>query len=108
MVGLGVAIGVMFQFVMVLLGVPGRFTLTPRFFAACMAAGVVLVAMNHALARRVVGLQLAALTQRMRYVADVIVERPTRVTGTSAARPNAAFLWSPTTSSVRPHRPSTS
>ncbi len=74
MTGLGVAIGVMFPFVMVMLGVPSRFTLTPRFFLACVLAGVVLAGMNYALARRVVGLRLAALTQRMHYVAGVIGE----------------------------------
>ncbi len=74
MVGLGVAIGLAFPFAMVLLGVPSRFTLTPRFFAACVLAGVALAGMNNVLARRVVGLRLAILTQRMRYVANAIEE----------------------------------
>jgi diguanylate cyclase (GGDEF)-like protein len=74
MVGLGVAIGMAFPFVMILLGVPSRFTLTPPFFAACVVAGAALAALNNVLARRVVGVRLGALTQRMRYVADVIEE----------------------------------
>ena len=72
MVGLGVAIGLAFPFVMIVLGVPSRFTLRPQFFVACIVAGTVLAAVNHLLASRIVGSRLGALTQRMRYVADAI------------------------------------
>lgn len=74
MVGLGVAIGLLFPFVMIVLGVPSRFTLTPRFFVACIAAGMVLAGINLVLARSVVGSRLGVLTHRMLYVAGVIEE----------------------------------
>ena len=74
MLALGVVIGLAFPFVMILLGVPGRLTLKPRFFVACVLAGIVLAAANHLLARWVVGVRVAQLSRQMRYVADVIAE----------------------------------
>lgn len=55
MLGLGVAVGVAFPFVLPPLGIPSDLTLRPRFFAATLVAGLLMAAMNHQLARRVVG-----------------------------------------------------
>jgi two-component system cell cycle response regulator len=74
MLALGVGIGLAFPFVIIALGVPSELTLRPRFFLACVTAGVVLAAANHLLARRVVGARVGQLSRQMRYVADVIVD----------------------------------
>lgn len=68
MIGLGLAMGVVFPFFMVLMGVPAQMVLTPWFFAACMGAGFVVGAANIGLARDVVGKRLRLLAERMRVV----------------------------------------
>lgn len=72
MLALGVAVGVVFPFVLPPLGIPSDLTLRPAFFAATLVAGLLLAAMNHQLARRVVGSRLRALSGQMRHVAEVI------------------------------------
>ena len=74
MLALGVAVGVAFPFVLPPLGIPSDLTLRPTFFAATLVAGLVLAAMNHQLARRVVGSRLRALSGQMRHVAEVIAD----------------------------------
>jgi diguanylate cyclase (GGDEF)-like protein len=74
MLGLGVAVGVAFPFVLPPLGIPSDLTLRPTFFAATLVAGLMLAAMNHQLARRVVGGRLRALSGQMRHVAEVIAD----------------------------------
>ncbi|BEQ15326.1 sensor domain-containing diguanylate cyclase [Desulfoferula mesophila] len=68
MIGLGLAMGVVFPFFMVLMGVPAQMVLTPWFFAACMGAGFVVGTANIGLARGVVGKRLRLLAERMRVV----------------------------------------
>ncbi|MCB2192887.1 MAG: diguanylate cyclase [Deltaproteobacteria bacterium] len=68
MTGLGLAMGVVFPFFMVLMGVPSNLVLTFWFFAACMGAGFVVGAANIGLARGVVGNRLRLLAERMRVV----------------------------------------
>ena len=74
MLGLGVAVGVAFPFALQPLGIPRDLTLRPVFFAATLVAGLLLAAMNHQLARRVVGRRLQALSGQMRHVAEVIAD----------------------------------
>lgn len=68
MTGLGLFIGVIFPFVVVLMGVPSEMVLTPWFFAVCMTAGFIVGGANIYLARKVVGSRLRTLADRMRYV----------------------------------------
>ena len=68
MIGLGLAMGAVFPFFVVLMGVPSRMVLTPWFFAACMGAGFVVGAANIGLARNVVGKRLRLLAESMRVV----------------------------------------
>lgn len=74
MLALGVAIGVVFPFVMIPLGVPSELTLRPRFFVATVLAGLALAATNYVLAHSVVGSRVKALAQQMRHVGGVISE----------------------------------
>jgi two-component system cell cycle response regulator len=69
MIGLGLLMGVVFPFFVTLMGIPTRAVLTPWFFAACMAAGLIVGAVNIRLARVVVGRRLQVLAERMRHVA---------------------------------------
>src|SRR4051812_834287 len=59
MVGLGLMPGVAFPPMVLLLGVAdARAALTPRFFAACVAAGLMVGGVNFALSRTVIGSRL--------------------------------------------------
>jgi diguanylate cyclase (GGDEF)-like protein len=68
MIGLGMLIGVVFPFFVAAFGIPSTYVLTPWFFGACIAAGVLVGGANIALARGVVGRRLRLLAERMRYV----------------------------------------
>jgi diguanylate cyclase (GGDEF)-like protein len=73
MVGLGLLTGVAFPPMVLLLGVaPAGQALTARFFAACVAAGLMVGAVNWALSRTVIGSRLRALTERMRHIGATI------------------------------------
>lgn len=68
MVGFGILIGVVFPPFCLLLGLPSGSVLTAPFFAATLAAGVAVGAVNYALARMVVGRRFAALARGMQEV----------------------------------------
>lgn len=68
MIGLGLLIGIIFPFFVSWMGIPREFVLRPWFFAACVAAGVIVGGLNISLARVVVGQRLRTLAERMRYV----------------------------------------
>lgn len=68
MIGLGLLIGIVFPFFVSWLGIPADYVLTPWFFAACIAAGVIVGGLNITLARVVVGRRLSVLGERMRTV----------------------------------------
>ncbi|MCF8033961.1 MAG: GGDEF domain-containing protein [Desulfarculaceae bacterium] len=85
MIGLGLAMGVVFPFFVVLMGVSSEKALTPGFFAACMAAGFLVGAANIALARGVVGKRLRLLAQRMRVVENNLKQMADGVTDGCAA-----------------------
>lgn len=72
MIGLGVLIGLVFPGAVVLLGVPRDIAFQPGFFAATLAAGLMVGAINHRLARSVVGSRLRTLTDRMGHVTEVL------------------------------------
>ena len=74
MVGFGVLIGLVFPIAIVGFGVPSTYTLRPAFFAATLTAGVVVGAVNFAIARSVVGVRVRSLSDRMGYVGDVLRE----------------------------------
>ncbi len=74
MVGFGLAMGIVFPFFVLLLGVSAGEALTARFFAACIAAGLIVGAVNFWLARSLVGGRLRLLTKRMRSTESAIRE----------------------------------
>ncbi len=70
MASLGLAIGIVFPFFALLLGVPATYALAPRCWARCLAAGLLLALLNWLVARGVVGRRLDALVVRMARVAE--------------------------------------
>jgi len=61
----GLSIGVIFPFSVIMLRVPRDRALTPSFFAACIAAGILTGVANYNLARWVVGVRLRLLARGM-------------------------------------------
>lgn len=68
MVGFGLAIGIVFPFFAVMLGVPRENALTTTFFVACLFAGALAGIFNYGLAHWVVGLRLRILSASMHNV----------------------------------------
>jgi two-component system cell cycle response regulator len=72
MLGFGLAIGLVFPFVVIPLGVSRDVALRPSFFAATLVAGLVVAEVNHLLARGVVGVRLRILVDGMRRVEGAV------------------------------------
>lgn len=68
MIGLGLLMGIIFPFFVIMMGVPTNHVLTPWFFVATMTAGCIVGGANIWLARKVVGGRLRILSNRMRLV----------------------------------------
>lgn len=75
MVSLGVLIGVIFPFFCIVLGVPKEIALTPVYFTACILAGIILGALNIFLAKKTVGSRIRQLSQKMKYVEGILVNK---------------------------------
>lgn len=86
MVGLGLAVGVVFPPFAEQLGVPSQYADRPAFHVACLVAGFLVGAMNYALCCGLVGRRLAELSTHLRSVAD------------SIARAGGSGQWSTSTS----------
>ena len=74
MLGFGWVIGLLFPFVMVVLGVPRETALRPVVFAATLVAGLVVAQVNFVLAQGVVGVRLRALASGMQRVEGSLVD----------------------------------
>ncbi|WP_143425097.1 putative bifunctional diguanylate cyclase/phosphodiesterase [Geodermatophilus pulveris] len=72
MVGLGLAVGLVFPPFATALGVPGVYAERSWFRAACLIAGFLVGAMSYALCRWVVGGRLALLSAHLRRVAEAV------------------------------------
>jgi diguanylate cyclase (GGDEF)-like protein/PAS domain S-box-containing protein len=72
MVGLGIAVGLVFPPFATGLGVPSRYAERPVFQAACLGAGFLVGALSYALCRCLVGGRLAVLSSHLRSVAQGI------------------------------------
>lgn len=70
MTGFGLFVGVVFPFAVIVLGVPASIALRPGFRAACVVAGLLVGAVNFALARLAVGVRLAGLVAGMGEAAE--------------------------------------
>lgn len=68
MIGLGLVMGIVFPFFVVMMGMPTEQALTPWFFAACMSAGFMVGGANIWLARNVVASRLRILADHMKFV----------------------------------------
>lgn len=75
MVGLGVAVGVIFPFFSLLLGVPSEIALRPIYFLACIVAGVILALMNIIIARLIIGSPMRKLSLQMRHVQTILLNK---------------------------------
>jgi two-component system, cell cycle response regulator len=74
MTGLGLIMGLVFPFFVVMMGVPTEYVLTLLFFAATMTAGFIVGGANIWLARNVVGSKLHILADRMSFVEANLME----------------------------------
>ena len=72
MVGLGLAVGVVFPPFAVLFGVPETIAHRPVFGSACLVAGFLVGAMNYALCRGVVGGRLEVLSSHLRSATSMV------------------------------------
>ena len=87
MVLLGVAVGVIFPFFIVLFGVPRSIAFAPLFVFACVVAGILLAAMNIALARKVVGSRVKVLSRQMTHVKGMITGKHDQTAGSGKCTP---------------------
>jgi two-component system, cell cycle response regulator len=74
MIAFGLAIGVVFPFFVIVLGVPSRTSLTAEFFLACLGAGALVGAINFVLARAVVGSRIRLLARSMAHVESNLLD----------------------------------
>ena len=77
MIGFGLLIGIVFPFFMIVLGIPTSYLLTPAFILSCIAAGIIVGAINILLARTVVGKRISVLAEKMQYIADKLTHAET-------------------------------
>jgi diguanylate cyclase (GGDEF)-like protein len=91
MIGLGLFIGVIFPFFLVIMGVSSEQVLTPWFFAACMMAGFIVGWANIWLARKVVGSRLRTLADRMGLV-ETSIRGLSRNGDSGKYTPDACFI----------------
>lgn len=75
MVFLGILVGIAFPFFIRIFGVPDTIAFQPLFFAACIAAGILLATMNIGLARNVVGSRIRELCGQMKHVEGILSSR---------------------------------
>jgi len=78
MVAFGLAMGIIFPFFVILLGVSPRIAITVKFFLACLGAGALVGVINFALVRLVVGGRLKLLANSMTYVQNMLIDMTTR------------------------------
>ncbi|WP_136697205.1 putative bifunctional diguanylate cyclase/phosphodiesterase [Geodermatophilus dictyosporus] len=74
MVGLGLAVGLVFPPFATALGVPGAYAERVWFRAACLIAGFLVGALSYAICRWVVGGRLAVLSGHLRQVAEAVAQ----------------------------------
>ena len=74
MAGFGLLTGLVFPPFVLLLGVSAATAISPRFYAACLAAGLLVGGVNWGLARLIVGRRLRLLAAHMRHVAGAVRE----------------------------------
>ena len=75
MMSLGVLIGFLFPFFCIFFGVPNEIALTPVYFIACISAGVILGALNILLAKKIVGLRIRELSQKMKHFECILMNK---------------------------------
>ncbi len=68
MMGFGLIIGIIFPFFMLFIGIPRHYILTLPFVLSCIAAGILVGAMNILIARSVVGRRISSLSGKMKYI----------------------------------------
>ena len=70
----GLLVGLAFPLAALAFGVPSEIALQPGFLAMCLAAGLLVAAVNWTLARAVIGVRLRVLASGMRQVERALVE----------------------------------
>lgn len=74
MIGFGIIIGVIFPFLMLLLGVPSHLAMSVWFFLICIGAGIIVGLVNIALSRITVAKKLKMVTEKMNHVKEMIID----------------------------------
>lgn len=74
MIGFGLCIGLVFPLFCLLLGLPADRVITPLFYGLTTVAGLIVGAVNYALARMVVGRRVRLLAERMATVEQQLAE----------------------------------
>ena len=75
MILLGIAIGIVFPFFCLALGVPREIALTPIFFTLCILAGIILAILNITLARKTVGSRIRHMSAKMKHVETILTNK---------------------------------
>jgi two-component system, cell cycle response regulator len=73
MIGFGIAIGIVFPFFVLIMGVPASIALSNLFIFACILAGIMVGAINIVLSKTTVGKKLKTITDRMKFVKGAII-----------------------------------
>lgn len=74
MIGLGIIMGIVFPFFLLVMGISRELVMTPWFFVSCMAAGCIVGSINIWLARLVVGKRLTLLVEHMKMVESSLMD----------------------------------
>ncbi len=91
MIGLGLVMGFIFPFFVVMMGVPTEQALTLWFFVATMTAGFIVGGANIWLARKIVGSRLHILADHMKLV-EINFREISRTGDTDKCTPEACFI----------------
>lgn len=91
MIGLGLLMGIVFPFFVVVMGVPTEQALTSWFFAACMTAGFIVGGANIWLARTVVGSRQRMLADHMKLV-ETSLREMSRAGNLERCSPETCFI----------------
>lgn len=93
MIGFGILIGIVFPFFCIILGVPKEIVLTPIYFISCIAAGIILGSVNIFLARKTVGSRIKQLSQKMKHVENILINKKNGIRGEECTPDNCLIKF---------------
>ncbi|NTW70917.1 MAG: GGDEF domain-containing protein [Eubacteriaceae bacterium] len=93
MICFGVLIGSVFPFFCIILGVPKEIVLTPVYFISCILAGIILGSVNIFLARKTVGSRIKQLSQKMKHVENILINKKNGIRGEECTPDNCLIKF---------------